>query len=485
MPTHRITRRGYLRFAAAGAAVALLSACGGSQAVTTTVSATRTVGSTSAGPAVTAVSSSASKAAATSAATTSAGLQAVPNKGSFPEVRIWFHWGGKTHDTVQQLINTYNTTQGQQDKVYVRIETFDSGKAQEKMTAAKLGGESPDIYSTSLSPKTLVANGFVDPLPQDEAGYVKDNYIAGALGLVNLQGKTWGYPTEFQPPAYLYRTSWFREMGISKPPATTDDEFEYAAKLTQKKGTTPTRFGFGFYSEGYPLTSHLPTLIARFGGQMFSFDGDHPTAIDVASPQAIDAVGWWKKLVQQGYTNVNVMPYVQSWKQSKSATTEIEVWFTLINLRDAGLRDIYDDLDGVPLPPSPGQKPITYAGGWKLAPAAGSKHADARWPFLRWMMHKPAMPFSRFIVETVGAAPSPTNYPTPIPGWSTAMNKTYMTAAQQSQTPPTLNVQGMGEINTQLAATLKDIINGKTQLETSLKDLNSRLNAILKRTDPA
>lgn len=104
-----------------------------------------------------------------------------------------------------------------------------------------------------------------------------------------------GLSDRVSAPAYLYRKSWFQELGITQPPATTDDEFEYAAKLTQKQGTTPT----------------------RFGGQMFSFDGDHPTAIDVASPQAIDAVGWWKKLVQQGYTDVNVMSYPQSWQQSK------------------------------------------------------------------------------------------------------------------------------------------------------------------------
>lgn len=260
MHAQRITRRGYLTFVAAGAAVALLSACGGGQPVTTTVSTARTLSSSSAVPVVAAASSSASKASAATvaASTTTAGLQAVPNKGNFTELRIWFHWGGKTLDTVQQLINTYNTTQGQKDKLYVRIETFDSGKAQEKMTAAKLGGDSPDIYSTSLSPKTLVANGFVDPLPQDEAGYVKDNYIAGSLGLVNLQGKTWGYPTEFQPPAYLYRKSWFQQMGISQPPATTDDEFEYAANSPRSRGRRRHASASASTAKAIPLRRTCP-----------------------------------------------------------------------------------------------------------------------------------------------------------------------------------------------------------------------------------
>lgn len=43
---------------------------------------------------------------------------------------------------------------------------------------------------------------------------------------------------------------------------------------------------------------------------------------------------------------------------------------------------------------------------------------------MRWMMHKPAMPFSHFIVERVGAIPSPTDYPANVPGWSEDMIKT-------------------------------------------------------------
>ena len=46
------------------------------------------------------------------------------------------------------------------------------------------------------------------------------------------------------------------------------------------------RGGFTQWHDNYPATSHLPGLIARFGGQMYTFEGDKPVKIDVASPEA-------------------------------------------------------------------------------------------------------------------------------------------------------------------------------------------------------
>lgn len=293
----------------------------------------------------------------------------------------------------------------------------------------------------------------------------------------------WGYPTEFQAPAYIYRKSMFDEVGIKDPPKSTDDEYQYAVKLAKKDGGRTTRFGQTLWHDNYPITSHLPGLIARFGGTMYTFDGERPTKIDVASPQAIDAIGWWKKLVDAGTTQVAQMPYTDSWKTGLAASTEIEVWFTLINLRDAGRTDVYDDLGGVTLPAKQGIKPTTHAYGWMLAAATGSKYREERWPFLRWMMRKPAMPFSKFIVETVGSAPAPIDYPTPIPGWSAAMNKVFTEAAKTAQANPRDKVLGEGEIDKAITDTVQAILLGKSQLAPGLQELNASLNTIIQRTD--
>lgn len=502
MATTRLRRRSLLALLGSGAAVGLLAACGGSGQLSRAATAAAQPGGaatsapaaapTAAGALPTAAPSAAGATPAPTAApvapatpipTATPGVRPLAIKSGQTELRIWFHWGGKTGDSAQSLINTYNSTQGEQDKLHVTIETIDSSQMLAKMTAVRLAGTPPDVYSTAASPKVLSRSQFIDPFPTEEEQYVKQSYNPGAVERVTLAGKIWGYPTEYQPAAYIYRTSWYDQAGIKSPPASTDDEYENAAKLTQKANGKTTRYGYTLYFDGYPTYYHLPGLIARFGGQMFTFDGDRPAKIDVASQPAIDAVGWWKKLVDAGTTQVAQMPYTDSWKTGLAASTEIEVWFTLINLRDAGRTDVYDDLDGVTLPPKQGVKPTTHAYGWMLAAATGAKHPEERWSFLRWMMHKPAMPFSKFIVETVGSAPAPIDYPTPIPGWSAAMNKVFTEAAKTAQANPRDKVLGEGEVDKAITDTVQAILLGKAQLAPGLQDLNARLNAIIQRTD--
>ncbi len=486
MPPQQLSRRACLTLLGTGAAVSLLAACGGTsqlQASATSAVQKPAAGTTAAPGATTAA---APAVAATAIPSPTPGVRPIAMKSGYTPLRIWFHWGGKTGDFAQQLINDYNGTQGDQDKIHVTIETIPGGQYLEKMTAVNLAGDPPDVYHTSVVAKVLSKNQIAEPFPQDEAQYVKDNYIAGAVDRMTIGGKIWGYPTEHQAPAYIYRQSLFDEVGIKGPPTTPDDEYEYAVKLTKKDGGKTTRYGYSLYHDGYPISDHLPGLIARFGGQMYTFDGDRPTKIDVASQPAIDAVGWWKKLVDAGTTQVGQMPYADSWKNGLSSTTEIEVWFTLINVRDAGRKDIYDDLRGVALVPKAGVKPIAYAGGWELVAAKGSKHNEERWKFMKWMMHKPAMPFSHFIVERIGAIPSPTDYPAEVPGWSKPMIQAYaVDTAKITQAHPGIKVLGGNEINKAISDSLQGVLLGQQQLETALKELNPRLNDILKRTDPA
>lgn len=506
MANEPLTRRACLALFGASAAVGLLSACGSSGQLTKAATAaaqpapaapTSAPGAapTAAGAAPTAAAGAPTPAATTAVAPTAAaapiptatpGVRALPIKSGQTELRVWFHWGGKTGDFAQALINQYNSSQGEQDKLHVTIETVAPDQMLTKMTAVKLAGDPPDVWHNSVAPKILQKNALADSLPADEFTYVNQNYIPGAIDQVTLAGKAWGYPTEFQAPAYIYRTSMFDEAGIKDPPKSTDDEYQYAVKLAKKDGGKTTRYGYTLWHDNYPITFHLPGLIARFGGQMYAFDGDRPTKIDVASPEAIDAVGWWKKMVDAGVTQVGQMPYADAWANGIAASTEIEVWFTLIDIRDAGKQDIYNDLSGTAVQPAPGKQPIVFAGGWHLSAVNGAKHPEDRWKFIKWMMHKPDMPFSHFIVERIGAIPSPTDYPTKIPGWSDAMIQTYaVESAKIAKGHPEIKVLGGPEIDKALSDNLQAILLGKKPLEGTLKALNPQLNQILQRTDPA
>jgi len=105
---------------------------------------------------------------------------------------------------------------------------------------------------------------------------------------------------------------------------------------------------------------------------------------------------------------------------------------------------------------------------------------------LKALMHKPAMPWSHFIVETVGSPPAPLDYPTPIPGWTPDLTKGYAQEATKiAQANPEEKVLGLDEISKAYGAALQDILANKISVQSGLSQLNGQLNQILQRTDPA
>ncbi|HEX2034227.1 MAG TPA: extracellular solute-binding protein [Chloroflexota bacterium] len=411
------------------------------------------------------------------------GQPAAQAKVAVTPIRIWFHWSGVRGETIQRMMDDYNATQGQQDKNVVSVETVRDVEMLTKMTASVVGGDPPEVWHMNATPRVASERGLIVAVPKDDEQYIKQHYVPGAVERMTLGGKVWGYPTEFQSPAFVYRKSHFQEAGLPGPPATTDEVYEYATRLTRKSGDEVVRFGFPIFENWY--ASVLPNLIARFGGQMIHFTGDKPVKADVASPAALEAVGWWKRCTDAGLTHLNRLPYADAMRLGRTSATECFVWFVTGNTRDPGLTDIFEDLGAEVLPPKRGQKPVVYAGGWGLAATNGAKQPEERWKLVRWMMRKPSMPFSRFIVDFVGSMPAPTDYPTRVEGWTDALSRTFaVDTPKLAQSHPMTRVLGSGDLNTAVTETITGILGGQVALQTGLQQLDTQLNEILKRTDP-
>lgn len=406
-------------------------------------------------------------------------------KTAVTPIRIWFHWSGTEGDLAQKFVDQYNEGQGKQDKNQVEIEQVPPQQMLEKMTTVVVGGDPPDIWSSGSSVKEMSTAGLIVPLPKAEAAFVKDTYIPGAVDASTLKGEVWGFPTEWQAPAFFYRKTHWNEAGLSAPPVSTDDVTLQAAKVTRKNGDQYERFGFGLNWKHPYLYNHLPTLIARFGGQMFTFSGDKPTKVDVASTQALEAVGWWVDMVKNGYTNVEQMDYRGALQQGYLSSAEHGVYFPILNLKNKGLEDIYQDLGATPLVPKKGQKPIAYASGWGIYPTKGAKQPDERYKFMRWAVSKPDMPIIRFVVEQIGALPSVKDYGDKIQGWSPDMIRAYAVETPKiTQAHPGLRIISDDQLQKATMDVLPDIITGKLGLRTTLQQLNGTLNEILVRNNP-
>jgi len=410
------------------------------------------------------------------------GGQAAPASAA-TDLVIWFHWGGATGETAQQFIDRYNTESGAADNINVVIETVPGGEYRQKMTASRLAGTGADVYHTSIPILELVTNGIVRELPDEDQAYVREKYIPAAVGRMTFQGKVWGYPTEHQAPALIYRRSILEKAGITEIPATAEEIRDLAKELTYEEDGQKY-YGFTQWYDNYPATFHFPGIIWRHGGEMYRFEGDIPREVMVDTPECIEALSWWRGMVDDGSTQVGEIPFVDAWQNGLAIMGEIEPWFPFINLRDAGMTEVYDDLGVTHVRPKFGVDPVIQSGGWELVAESESEHPEAADKLMQWMMHGPDMPFSHFIVEVIGALPAPIDYPSPIPGWSEAMMQGYAgETAPITREDPNLKVLGSGEINQAITEVVQAVMLKQKDVEPALRELQPTLTAILERTD--
>ena len=60
-------------------------------------------------------------------------------------------------------------------------------------------------FTVVLSAQARGGRTIVAELPTEESGYVRQNYVKGSVDRMTYEGKIWGYPTEHQAPALIYR----------------------------------------------------------------------------------------------------------------------------------------------------------------------------------------------------------------------------------------------------------------------------------------
>lgn len=399
------------------------------------------------------------------------------------ELKMWVHWGGVQLEILQKTIDAYNQTAGEEIGTTVLLETVITNEMRQKMTAAKLAGTSPDIYHVGISVLDLIANNVINPLPVEEQDYVNKNYVQAAVDRVSFGGKVWAYPTEHQANALIYRKSVFDKFGITELPQNTDELRSLAKELTYTEDGTKY-YGMTLWHDG--LLLEFQNLIWRFGGDYLKFDGDTPVRFTMDTDEAAEALNFWVGMVDDGSTNAGEMGIFDAWANGLGVMAEVEPWFPLEVLRNGGREDLYDDLGIVAIPPAPGVSPVAMAGGWQMVADSTSEHPEEVFHFMSYLMHKPDMPFSKFIVEGIGSLPAPTEYPLPIESWSDSMNEGYA-----KQTTPITRLTsldrciGQMELRTAIQQAIQPVLLKQAEIKPTLADLEKQLNEILDRTDGA
>jgi ABC-type glycerol-3-phosphate transport system substrate-binding protein len=100
------------------------------------------------------------------------------------------------------------------------------------------------------------------------------------------------------------------------------------------------------------------------------------------------------------------------------------------------------------------------------------------------MMDGPDMPFSKFIVETIGSQPAVKTYPLPIKGWPEDFATGYLKAAEIATVAPRWKMLGNEEMGKVLKTMLESVLLGKATPKEALATADQTMKPILKRTNP-
>lgn len=131
---------------------------------------------------------------------------------------------------------------------------FDLRDFEAKVAATAPVGQAADLLSMDSALTARYAKaGILSNAPADVEKLVKTpgRYLPIVPGKASYQGKVVGLPFFGGGPALFYNKDYLAEAGLSKPPATVDELYNYAVKLTKKDASgTLTRAGYSIRLTG-------------------------------------------------------------------------------------------------------------------------------------------------------------------------------------------------------------------------------------------
>ncbi len=273
----------------------------------------------------------------------------------------------------------------------IKVRPIYSGSYQESITKALTAVKSgePPVTSILLSTDmyTLIDEEAVLPFddliktPDDQA-WVKSFYPAF---MENSQtgGKTWGIPFQRSTIVLYYNKEMFKEAGLdpNRPPATWEEQVEYAQKLTRRDASGKvTQWGIQIPSSGFPYWL-FQALAIQNGVNLMNAAG---TETYYDRPEVIEALRYWVDLV----TKYKVHPEgIVEWGTTPKDFFEKKVammWTTTGNLTNVKNNAKFDF--GVAMLPAGKQRGSPTGGGnFYLFKKSTPAQQQAALKFIKWV----------------------------------------------------------------------------------------------------
>lgn len=377
-PSHSLSRRLLLRFAAGAAAgttlTAVLSACGSSAATDIPKPAATLpppIGNTSV-PATAATVAPTTVAIATTATT-------VPTNSKAVEITTTSFYAGETHP-YNVLVKQYNDKQ-RGVKVTHQVEA-DYPTVVQKLQAGLAAGKPISVVTIPWNYRLYAATALglvpVDELGIGDAKDIYARYKPEVLSSAQVDGKTLGLPFATSLPVAFMNNDIIAAAGldVKNPPKMWDEMKSWVQTIKAKTGKNP-------YA-GYANSWIAQTFIESAGGRVL--DDKYKPVMD--DPNAVAGLNVWRSMFENSLSQWTTYSEAVAGFTAGNTGLMVESIYNLSNYQ----KNAKFAFTTVPYPAFSGKTPRLPVGGNFLAIFAKDKdQRKAAWDFLSFMTSDEAM----------------------------------------------------------------------------------------------
>ena len=326
---------------------------------------------------------------------------------SAPVALTW--WGDSDFEQAnKQMVADF---EAKYPDIKVKYQSFPYDAYIPKLQAAFAAHQGPDAAEVfgSWMPQ-YEKNGLLAPVP-NATKYQQRFYPPTTAGYT-FKGTMYGLPHEFnlENDAMLTHPAMFKAKNISYPPKTWDDIIKDGQKLTVMNGNQIKVRGFDFINTDSVMFMFLANILQQ-GGNYWTNNGH----VNFTSPEAVKAMQFEKDLIDKYHltdlsqaSNTNLDSSDIFFKEG-SAMSMRGPWVIATGQQQYKK----NDFAYIPIPSFDPANPPYFAAesGWGEVVSARSKHQQAAWKFIQFLMTKPEEEKFNLATFTVPADKSITQDP--------------------------------------------------------------------------
>ena len=223
-----------------------------------------------------------------------------PQPPPFPRpvaIRLQIHWHADSPRgrAIRAILDSF-----QQQHPDITVQLLGGSGDDRKLLTQITGGNPPDVIETAYrNVQTLAAAGVLRPLTELAPDRPAFHQPLWKLGLHNRT--LYGYPWFGHTIQLVYNQRLFQQAGITAPPATWEELYTTARKLTRdtNRDGKPDHFGLSLVGKQHPDVTWLFTMFLHQAGGQLVEQRDGKWRVALNSPAGLKALRFYLKLIRE------------------------------------------------------------------------------------------------------------------------------------------------------------------------------------------